>query len=235
MARGTARTPLRAGLLFDNPGWTATLWIMTLIRIDTVDAPLNGRNLLAPAIGLVRRAMALGLLGDREVIGRLDLDLIRGIAREASSAGVGHDAAMAILENGNRPARLATLIRRLDDALAESPLPDRELRELLRIFTADDLAALLGISSVSLRRYATGARSMPDVLAARTHELALLVSDLGGAYNEIGIRRWFDRPRAQLDGQTPRQALGPDWDPAGEATERVRALAGALAGAGPAT
>jgi hypothetical protein len=208
---------------------------MTLIRISTVDAPLNRPRLLAPAIGLVRRASALGLLGDRARIERLDLDLLRGIAREASSAGVGQDAAMALLEDEHRPERLATLIERLADALTESPLPDRELRELLRVLDIDGLASLLGTSAVSLRRYLAGTRSMPDVLAARTHWLALVASDLAGAYNEIGIRRWFERPRVQLDGRSPRQALGAEWDPASPDAERVRSLASALAGVGPAT
>lgn len=208
---------------------------MTLIRISTVDAPLNRPRLLAPAIGLVRRASALGLLGNRARIERLDLDLLRGIAREASSAGVGQDAAMALLEDEHRPERLATLIERLAEALAESPLPDRELRELLRVLDIDDLASLLGTSAVSLRRYLAGTRSMPDVLANRTHWLALVASDLAGAYNEIGIRRWFERPRAQLGGRSPRQALGAEWDPEDPDAERVRSLASALAGVGAAT
>lgn len=208
---------------------------MTLIRISTVDAPLNRPRLLAPSIGLVRRASALGLLGDRARIERLDLDLLRGIAREASSAGVGQDAAMALLEEEHRPERLATLIDRLADALTESPLPDRELRELLRVLDIDDLASLLGTSAVSLRRYLAGTRSMPDALAARTHWLALVASDLAGAYNEIGIRRWFERPRAQLGGRSPRQALGAEWDPASPDAEQVRSLAVALAGVGAAT
>jgi len=205
------------------------------IRIATVDAPLNRPRLLAPAIGLVRRASALGLLGDRARVERLDLDLLRGIAREASAAGVGQDAAIALLEDEHRPERLATLIKRLDDALTESPLPDRELRELLRVFTIDDLATLLGTASVSLRRYRAGTRPMPDVLAARTHWLALVASALAGAYNETGIRRWFERPRAQLDGRSPRRALGADWDPAGPDAERIRSLASTLAGVGAAT
>jgi len=33
---------------------------------------------------------------------------------------------------------------------------------------------------------------------------------LRGSYNAFGIRRWWDRPRVQLDGQTPAQAWASD-------------------------
>jgi hypothetical protein len=209
---------------------------MTLIRISSVDARLSRPGVLTPAMGLVRRASAVGLLGDRDRIERLDLGLLQGIARQASAAGVGGDAALALLgDERAAPDRLAGLIARLDLALSESPLPDLELRELLRIFDVNQLAPLAGVSPVSLRRYLAGSRSMPDALAARLHWLALVVADLAGAYNGLGIRRWFERPRAQLDGRSPRQVLGNDWDPSAPDVERVRDLAAALAGAGSAT
>ena len=34
------------------------------------------------------------------------------------------------------------------------------------------------------------------------------MGDLAGAYNDIGVRRWFERQRTRLDGNTPAQALG---------------------------
>jgi len=209
---------------------------MTLIRISSVEAPLNSARLLAPALGLVRRASAVGLLGDRGRIDRLDLDLIQDIARDASAAGVGGDAALALMGDARTGSvRLANLMTRLDAALSESPLPDLELRELLLIFDLNQLAMLVGTSPVSLRRYAAGSRSMPDILAARLHWLALVSADLAGAYNEMGVRRWFERPRAQLDGRTPAQVLGSDWEPTSQEVGRVRDLAAALAGPGSAT
>jgi hypothetical protein len=208
---------------------------MTMVRIATVDAPLNAPRLLAPSVGLVRRALAVGLLADRPQIERLDLDLVRNIAREASLAGVGQDAALGILEGDNTPESLRTLIGRLDSALAESAMPDRELRGLLGVFALDGLASLLGTSAMSLRRYLAGTRAMPDVLAARTHWLALVVADLAGAYNAFGVRRWFDRPRAQLGGRPPRKAMGTDWSPESPEAAQIAALAGALAGVGAAT
>jgi len=91
------------------------------------------------------------------------------------------------------------------------------------------------VSVVSLRRYVAGERPTPDIVAARAHWLALVVSDLAGTYNEIGIRRWFERPRAQLEGQSPAQSLGQGWDPDGPIADRVAALASALVGPGVAT
>lgn len=205
-----------------------------MIQIEAIDAPLNRPGLLGPAVGLVRRALALGLLRDRQEIRRLDVELLRGIAREASAEGIGHDAALDLL-GGRTPVRLGRAIGRLDEALRSSPLPAREFRQLLDIFDVDQLAGLIGASPVSLRRYAAGRRAVPDEIAARVHWLALVVSDLAGAYNHIGVRRWFDRPRTGLDGRTPRQVLRGGWQPDDQDVERARLLAAALAGAGGAT
>ena len=69
----------------------------------------------------------------------------------------------------------------------------------------------------------------PYVVAARLHFLAFVVGDLAGAYNEIGVRRWFERRRTRLDGNTPAQALGDEWLPEDDAPCRVRELARAHA------
>lgn len=208
---------------------------MTAVQISTVAPPLDRPSLVEPAIRLLRRALALGLLGGQERVDRLDLDLLRRIAREASTAGIGQDAAVALLQGHPEAKRLARLIERLDDSLAQSPLPDREVPELLRVFDRDELAALACTSSVSLGRYLSGSRAWPDDLAARTHWLSLVLSDLEGAYNRFGVRRWFDRERVQLEGRSPRQVLGAEWDPASPDVERVRQLAASLAGVGVAT
>ena len=208
---------------------------MADIQIASVDAPLNRQALLSAAFGLVMRASAVGLLADRERIEHLDVELLREIARAAAAQGIGMDAALALLQRDLPPARLATLIARLDDALSQSPMPDRELRELRRTFELDQLADLLGTSPVSLRRYLGGTRTVPDGVAARAHWLALVVADLAGSYNLIGVRRWFDRPRAQLGGRSPRQALGDSWTPDQPSAADVRDLAAALVGAAAAT
>jgi uncharacterized protein (DUF2384 family) len=228
--RGNERTkPL------DEAHRAVRLRYMASVRISTVEAPLDRPALVDPAIRLLRRALALGLLGDNERVDRLDLELVRRIAQEASAAGIGQDAAVALLQGVSGPNRLAALIERLDDSLTESPLPDRELPELLRVFGREDLAVLTGTSGVSLGRYVAGSRKWPDELATRIHWLALVLSDLAGAYNDFGARRWFERERTQLDGRSPRQVLGTEWDPASPDIERVRQLAASLAGVGAAT
>jgi hypothetical protein len=208
---------------------------MALIRLATVESPLDQPALVDPAVGLLRRALALGLLDQDQLVTRLDLELLRLIAQRASAAGIGQDAAIAILRGASTPDRLGPLIERLSEALRESPVPDRELPELLRVFPREDLAALAGTTTVSLGRYLAGSRKWPDELAARIHWLALVVSDLAGAYNDFGIRRWFGRERTQLGGRSPRQVLGADWDPTDPEVEQVRELAASLAGVGTAT
>lgn len=208
---------------------------MAAVQISTVAPPLDRPSLVDPAIRLLRRALALGLLGSQERVDRLDLELLRRIAQAASAAGIGQDAAVALLQGHPRTDRLAGLIERLEDSLTQSPLPEREVPELLRVFDRDELAALAGTSSVSLGRYLSGSRAWPDDLAARIHWLALVLSDLEGAYNRFGVRRWFDRERVQLEARSPRQVLGAEWDPASPDAESVRQLAASLAGVGGAT
>jgi uncharacterized protein (DUF2384 family) len=208
---------------------------MTMIRITTVDPALNVPGTRARALDLVRRASAAGLLRDHGLIQRLDLALLRSIAHEAATEGVGQEAALTLLDEGARPDQVAAAISQLDDALSESPIPARELQQLLAIEDVDQLADWTGSSAVSLRRYAAGTREMPDELAERIHWLALVVADLAGAYNQFGIRRWFERPRAQLDGRAPRDFLHGRWDPESGEVEGVRRLAEALAGPGALT
>ena len=50
----------------------------------------------------------------------------------------------------------------------------------------------------------------------------------------LGVRRWFERPRSQLDGSAPQQLLSGDWDPDDPGPRRVSDLARALLGS-PAT
>lgn len=208
---------------------------MASIRISAVSSPFDLPRLIGPTMDLLRRALALGLLPDREPVERLDMALVRGIAQEASAAGVGRDAAAGILGRKSSNERLARFIERLDEAMIESPLPERELRELGRVFDLDGLAALSGTSSVSLRRYLSGARRVPDAVAERLHWLALVVGDLLGAYNEIGARRWFERPRSTLGERRPSDILRGAWSPSDPEVGRVRELAAALAGVGSAT
>ena len=112
--------------------------------------------------------------------------------------------------------------------LAGPPVPRTEWPALSRSLGLDLLSRLLGISHSSARRYLSGTRTTPKVIAARLHFLALVAGDLAGAYNEIGVRRWFDRKRSALGGKTPAEVLTGDWSAEDDGPERVRDLAAAL-------
>ena len=132
------------------------------------------------------------------------------------------------------PARFCGVLERVHEALDESPTPATEWQAVTDVLGADLLAGLVGVSASSARRYQSGFRPTPDAIAVRLHFLALVVADLAGAYNDIGVRRWFERPRQRLRGNTPAQLLAGDWSPDDDEPSRVRELAASLASS-PAT
>jgi hypothetical protein len=175
-----------------------------------------------------RRADAMGLVEARGVQ-EWDLAAARALAERARAAGIARTPAVE-LANVEVPgsADVDTMLRLLITALEQSPVPEFEWRSVSRVFEPEQLAQLLGISVSSLRRYQSAERSTPDDVAARLHFVALVAGDLAGAYNEIGIRRWFGRKRTQLGGRTPASLLEGDWDPDDPGPQRVRSLAAAL-------
>jgi hypothetical protein len=179
------------------------------------------------------RADAMGLLPDRTELSATHpvdaahtLTMVLDVARDA---GIGR--ALTIPRDPTDEKGWEGFVIELLDALEESPLPRTEWVGLERVLGADLLGDLVGVSSSSLRRYAAGTRDTPDDVAARLHFLALVVGDLAGSYNDIGVRRWFGRRRSQLGGQAPAELLQGAWDPQEEGPEQVRRLAAALLGA----
>ncbi len=175
-----------------------------------------------------RRAEAMGLV-ERDLEGPGDLKAVRHLANQARKAGIAA-ATAAALNNVEAPTReeLAALLRTMIEALEASPVPRFEWGGLARVFDAEQLAALLNVSISSLKRYQSGDRTTPDPIAARLHFLALVVGDLAGSYNDIGVRRWFERRRTRLDGRAPAQLLSGEWDPDEAGPLRVRELAQGL-------
>jgi hypothetical protein len=171
-----------------------------------------------------RRAEAMGLVEPGVV--RAEHDAVRHLASRVRSAGIATTPA-DVLRNVEHPSPqdVAALLETIVAALEASPAPAYEWKGLGRVFPPDDLAALLGISASSLKRYQSGDRDTPDPIAARLHFLALVVGDLAGSYNDIGIRRWFERKRTQLDGRSPASLLKGAWDPDAAGPSRVRELA----------
>ena len=202
---------------------------MATVRIDAVSDPftLEDADLVSSAMDALLFMEAMGLLSSD--VERLDRATLLDIAATAAAAGIAQtDAARLMSEKELDPATVRAFLERLSDSLRESPMPEMELASLLELFPHDELGKLLGASESSLRRYASGARRSPDDIAARAHFLSNVVGYLRGAYNDIGVRRWFQRRRTVLDGRAPAQLLRGRWDPDSEQAQRVRDLARSL-------
>jgi len=208
---------------------------MSTIRITSTSQPFDTPDIACQAIGVISKADAMGLLENLE-IQRLDLPSFRAVIGRIAEAGIGTEIQAALSVPGSRigTSQMSRLLDRLSVAIDESPSPEHEWRALEGVFGTARLAGLLGTSVPSVRRYLSGARRTPDSLAARLHFLATLVGDLAGAYNELGIRRWFERPRSLLDGKAPADLLRDDWDAEASGPQRLRELARSLT-ASPAT
>jgi hypothetical protein len=200
----------------------------------------------AEAMGLLRTASGRSAAGHpagglAELQQALRRHSIGGDAARALDAlvparrGAGTTSLQAALAALDAPAQqaLAQQLRRVTEALEDSAVPAAEWPAMRGIFGDEMLGSLLEVSPASLRRYAGGTRATPQSVADRLHWLALVVADLAGAYNDFGMRRWFERPRSQLGGKSPRQLLGRGWHVDGEAARKVRALASVLRGANP--
>lgn len=200
---------------------------MCNLHIQSVASPFDEPGLASAAIAALSRADAMGLLS--RPITCLNAAAIRGLEQGMAEAGIGRTL-LAVLrrQQCSDPVSLSTLLRKISEALDQSPAPAQEWRTLQNVLGLDLLTRLLGISHASARRYLSGSRNTPDAVAGRLHFLAFVVGDLAGAYNDIGVRRWFDRKRSRLDGKTPAQTLGACWSPDDDGPRRVRELSCAL-------
>lgn len=180
----------------------------------------------------------MGLLPEGRQIERLDEEALRLVLKSLQAGNLigGRSPVLARLIASPRTAASAKeKIAELDGllrAIEESPVPEKEWGAMRDIYGDEELTRLLGISASSVKRYAASERDTPIDVADRLHWLAMVVADLAGSYNEFGIRRWFHRPRGQLNGKSPFEVLGVNWDPDSESAQRVRDLARSLAGAG---
>jgi hypothetical protein len=179
------------------------------------------------AVEAWRRAEAMGLvepgtaqLDQRDVVRLLDRIRNAGIAR---GPALRFDNVVV-----PTPEEAEAVLRLVIDALEASPVAKHEWPTVSRVLDQEHLAALLGISVSSLKRYVAGERETPDDVAARLHHLALVVGDLAGAYNDVGIRRWFERKRSALGGRTPGSLLEGSWKPEDPGPQQVRQLARSL-------
>jgi len=123
---------------------------------------------------------------------------------------------------------VARLAGHMAEAVDGSPM---EWPALLRSLGEELVGDLVGVSPTSVRRYASGARRTPDDVADRLHTVALVVASLNGSYNDVGVRRWFHRPRTALNGKAPADILAGDWSSDDADVVSVQALADSLLGA----
>jgi hypothetical protein len=202
-----------------------------MIQIESAKAPFAIPRVAFQAITVVGRADAMGLLPQDERIETLDFPSFRKVFRYIQRAGIGRTLQFELEDD---PSEMERALQNLNVALEESPSPDFEWTRMIEVLGFDLLSRLLGISASSVRRYSGSSRTTPDEDAGRLHFLSLAVGDLNGAYNEIGVRQWFDRSRAQLAGKSPSDLLKDRWRPEQPGPLQVRDLARALL-ASPAT
>lgn len=210
---------------------------MEALRIASIEEPIDNPVVLRALMPVINRAWAMGVALPGE--GRpftLSLRTLKVLLENARRCGIGRDigtyikAAPELMQRN--PEEAARLFSELSRAIEESPAPAAEWTPMRELFGDAELEILLGTSRQSIARYAKGKRPTPDAIADRLHYLTMVVSDLAGAYNEFGIRRWFHRPRSALDGRSPLQTLGRSWSSDGEPAKKVRALAAALSDIG---
>jgi hypothetical protein len=211
---------------------TDTILIGKMIQIESAKTPFTSPRIAFQAMTALGRADAMGLLPAEEHIETLDLSSFRKAIRYIHRAGIARNIQFDLTDASG--PHLERILQDLNLALEESPVPEFEWHRLAEVLGLELLSRLLGISESSIRRYRANARTTPDDVAERLHFLSLVVGDLAGAYNEIGIRQWFERKRAQLDGRAPLDWLKGRWRAAQTGPRRVRDLARALV-ASPAT
>jgi hypothetical protein len=208
---------------------------MAMLEITSVKKPFTSPRLALEVVTALERADAMGLLPEGQRIETLDLAAFRKVVGHIQQAGIGRTIKLVLSgDMMDQTTKLQSLLEQLNAALEESPAPEYEWNRMMDVLGLEQLARLLGHSSSSVRRYKAGARTTPDKVAARLHFLALIVGELRGAYNDVGIRQWFDRKRSQLGGRTPAQLLARAWNPAAPGPTHVRELARSLS-ASPAT
>lgn len=206
-----------------------------MIQIDSARAPFTSPRVAFQALTALGRADAMGLLPADERIETLDLPSFRKVVRHIHRAGIARTIQLQLADDlTNSSPGLERTLEHLNTALEESPAPEFEWNRLAAVLGLELLSRLLGTSASSVRRYKAAARTTPDDVAGRLHFLSLIVGDLSGAYNEFGIRGWFDRERAQLDGRAPSDLLKGRWKAGLPGPRQVQDLARALV-ASPAT
>jgi hypothetical protein len=201
---------------------------MTELRIKSISGPIaESPETVRWVLATVYRADLMDLLPkwvdeNREIV--LDEAFLREFAAVVGNAGIGRGLTINLDHDLTRElsrAHLAETMQSIWQVLDDSPYPAGEWGGVRDRLGDEQLAELLDISTSSLRRYASGVRETPDEIAWRLHTLTRIIAALSGSYNDYGVRRWFQRPRAQLDGQTPAEVF---TEAGGEDDEQLNSL-----------
>lgn len=201
------------------------------IRLESISDPFAESGAGPAAARVIAFAATTGLLKNVNVRA-LDMPTWEIVLKRLRDRGIGK--IQGIATTGRRDMRgedLSRAIKMIYNAIEASPMPGSEWTSMRELLKDDLLERVLNVSHQSIQRYAAGDRQTPQGVADRLHAIALIASDLAGSYNEFGIRRWFERPRAQLSGKSPVAILKGDWNPEADNPRKVRELAAALSGA----
>jgi uncharacterized protein (DUF2384 family) len=208
---------------------------MTVLQVESVAEPFRSDRMLADlALRLLSRAEYVSCLPAGGVRVVLDAEMIRSVGKCLAQAQMPTSRWTFLDEPDVSVSRWREAVTAMNEQIEMSPQPAGEWGPVLGTLGEDMLADLLGVSVSSVRRYSAGNRSTPQDVAERLHFVAMLLADLAGSYNDYGVRRWFTRPRAALQGRRPVDALGAGFDPDGEPAQRVQKLAASLIAAGAA-
>lgn len=202
--------------------------IMTMLRIRSAAPPMDRVDVAFSATQVLALAETCGLWQPPAVIDRLDGAVVDEVLQSVADAGVPVGTLLRGVATAGGDDELRTGLERVELALRASPVPEHELPRLRDALGVELLQELLGVAPATLRRYLRSEREVPDDVAERAHHVALVVNDLAGSYNDRGLRRWFERPHAQLGDQAPKALLAKSWSADDEGAQQVAALAAAL-------
>jgi uncharacterized protein (DUF2384 family) len=208
---------------------------VSVLHIKSVEEPFRSDRVLTDlALRLLSRAEYVSCLPSGVVHLVLDAEAIRSVGKCLAEARMPASRWTFLDGPDVSAAQWREAVTAMNEQIEMSPQPAGEWGPVIGSLGEDMVAELLGVSVSSVRRYSAGNRATPQDVAERLHFLALLLADLAGSYNDYGIRRWFTRPRAALQGRRPIDALGEGFDPEGQQAQQLQGLAAGLVAAGAA-
>ena len=201
----------------------------TIQKSSTSNPP--DQKVLAEALNVLFKAQSMGLLTRPIDVFRITFPKLQSMLKEIGKAGIGTNVLKDVAEwHTDHPEVIQPKLRKLAQILEESPRPVTEWGPVRQLIPDGVLIRLLGgISESSLHRYSDGSRPTPSEIAERLHLIALIIGDLSGSYDALGVAQWFTRPRKKaFDNKTPLDLLAGNWRPDDPGPAKVREFARSL-------